>query len=281
MLAFKTQKQLLFILQSLPSIKIQIPTPNKQQEQITTNKRRKNPQIPPTVIKTNQQRLKELIANFKRTVLTDIRHVVSDISRAAILKERRHVFATVLVSGGREGVVFEGLADDGLVVEFGDDHGGDETGEGVEFVEPGAPEFGDLGFGDGDAAEEGEDDDDERIQKAGDEGGGRQGGDHLADCDGEEFGDEDDEELEAGAIGGWVEVGEVVDWEEEEEGAEEGVWHFRLYHGEGEGELFVRFGCRFAVEDQPRHVVHRFDLGEDESWDDGNLEDDKDTILQT
>ena len=48
-------------------------------------------------------------------------------------------------------------------MKFRDDHAADEAGKGVELVEPGAPETGDLGFGDRHAAEESEDDDDELV----------------------------------------------------------------------------------------------------------------------
>ena len=65
---------------------------------------------------------------------------------------------------------FARRTDDLAALEFGDDHTADEAGEGVKLVEPTAPETGDVGAGDGDAAEEGEDDDDKGVEESGDEG---------------------------------------------------------------------------------------------------------------
>ena len=111
-------------------------------------------------------------------------------------------------------------------MEFSDDHAADETGEGDELVEPGAPELGHLGFRDCDSAEEGEGDDDEGVDEGADEGGGGECCDHLAEGYGKEFGDEDHEELVAGAGGGRLQAGHVIEGEEEADGAEDGVWHF-------------------------------------------------------
>jgi len=132
-----------------------------------------------------------------------------------------------------------GRAFDGSSVKFCNDHAADEAGEGVELIEPCSPELGDLRFRDGDAAEECESDDYEGIEERGDE---RTGGDccnHLAECDGEEFGDENHEELVAGSGTGVLEAGHVIDWQEEADGTEDGVGKLGYYEGGGECELAV------------------------------------------
>lgn len=119
------------------------------------------------------------------------------------------------------------------------DHAADEAGEGVELVQPGAPEAGHLGPGNRDAAEEREDDDDGRVDLRGDEAVWRQGGDHLAQGYREEFGDEDHEELVAGSAGRGLEAGDVVEGEEETDGAEDAIGELGNDHGQGECELAV------------------------------------------
>jgi len=102
-----------------------------------------------------------------------------------------------LSGGGGEGVEFFGSAHNRQAVKFGRHHAGDEAGEGVELVEPCAPEAGDLGLGNRHAAEEGEDDHDKGVDQAGNEARWRDCRDHLSQRDGEELGDQDHEELVA------------------------------------------------------------------------------------
>lgn len=120
-------------------------------------------------------------------------------------------------------------------MKLGDDHTADETRPRIQLIQPRAPEPRDLRGGDRDAAEEGEGDDDEGVQQHGDEGGGREGADHLAEGDGEELGDEDHEELVAGAGGGGLQAGDVVEGEEEADGAEETVGHLCHHQAQREG----------------------------------------------
>lgn len=78
-----------------------------------------------------------------------------------------------------------------------------------EFVQPGPPETWYLWLRYCDTAEQGEDDDDERIEKDSDEGAWRPCGDCLSESDGEELGDQHVEEVQACSRGGWVEAGSV------------------------------------------------------------------------
>lgn len=115
--------------QPSPPIKIQIPTPNKQQNQITPNKRTQNPKIPPPIIKRNPQRLVELVADRVGAVRAVRGAVVGDVAGAAGGEEGRHVVAAGLAGRGGEAIEFDGFADDGLAVEFVGDEGPDEAGE--------------------------------------------------------------------------------------------------------------------------------------------------------
>lgn len=254
-----------------PPIKIQIPTPQKQQEEITDDKRRVNAQIPPPVREIQAERARELVPNLVRAVPAHLRRVLREVPGAAGGEEIRHVIPARGAGGGGEGVELGGRADDGAVVQFRDDHAADEAREGVQLVEPAAPEPGDLRRRHGDAAEHGEDDNHEGVQQRGDEGARRQGGDGLGQGDCEEFHDQDHEELVAGAAGAGLEARHEVEREVEADGAKDAVRDLGEYHGQREGKLLVRFGGGLAVEDEARKIVFGFHLGEDQGRDDGGL----------
>ena len=270
----------LVIKSTSPPIEIEVPTPQKQQDQITRYECRENPQIPPPISIFEPQRLVKLFAHLIRAVFARTSRVIHDIPGSAIPEKRSHVFPARQSRRRREPLQFARRADDLAALELGDDHAPNEPGEGIKLIEPAAPETGNLRARDGDPAEEGEDDDDKRVEEGGDEGRRGHGGEHLAESDGKEFGDEDDEELVAGSVGSGLEGREVVDGEEEADGAEDTVGKFGEDHGKGECELTVGFGGGFAVEDEAGQVVFWFDLGEDEGREDGGLEDDEDTVLE-
>lgn len=108
-------------------------------------------------------------------------------------------------------------------MEFSDNHASNQSREGIELIQPCAPELGDLGFGDRHTAEEGEGDDDEGVEESADEWGGRDGCDHLAEGYGEKLGYQDHEELVAGSRRGSLEAGHVVEGEEEADCAKDGI----------------------------------------------------------
>jgi len=81
------------------------------------------------------------------------------------------------------------------IVQFGRHHSADQAGERIELVHPCAPESRHGGGGDGDSAEEGEEDYDEGVNQGGDECIGGEGGDCLTECNGKEFVDHDDQVL--------------------------------------------------------------------------------------
>jgi hypothetical protein len=141
-------------------VEIQEPRRQEQNGQIASNKRSKDAQIPPPILELIPERLIKLVANFVRAVLACTRRVVKKITRRATAEEIGHVLSAVLALGCAELVEFAGLADDGQVVQLGDDHAADQASEGVQLVKPDAPELGDQGLGNGDTAEERKDDDD-------------------------------------------------------------------------------------------------------------------------
>lgn len=103
----------------LPPIEIQPPTSHKQQNQITPNIRRQDPQIPPPRIETDAKLLVELIPNLESTVRAVRGGVGDEVSRSASVKKRGHIFAAGLADWGGEEVEFGVFAEDGKGVEFG------------------------------------------------------------------------------------------------------------------------------------------------------------------
>ena len=87
------------------SIEIQIPAPQKKQQEITPNERRKDTQIPPPIIKAEAQWLIELVADFIRAILTDIaRTSINQIPRPAPREKVLHILGTRLAGRRGEGV---------------------------------------------------------------------------------------------------------------------------------------------------------------------------------
>ena len=165
-------------------------------------------------------------------------------------------------------------------MKFSDDHTTDETCEGVEFVEPDTPELGNLGLGNCDTAEEGEDDDDEGVDVGCNEGRGSERSDGLGEGHGKDLGDEDDEKLVASAGGFGTETRNVVKREEEGDGAEDAIRHFGDDHGESEGECLVGLGHLLTEGDHTGNGVLGFDLSQNEGRQNGDLEDDEDAVLE-
>jgi len=126
-------------------------------------------------------------------------------------------------------------------LQLRDDHAADQPRERIKLVEPGAPKTRNLRLGDGDSAEEGEDDDEEGVEQAGDEAVRRDSGVHLAQRDGEEIDDEDHEELVSRAVGTGLEAWEAVQREKEANGAQEQIRRLSTDHGK------AKANCRYAL----------------------------------
>jgi hypothetical protein len=162
---------------------IQKPRCKCQNNQITANKTRKNPQLLPPIIPTKPQVPKIPIPDTIRTISTrrrciGIRHIPRRCfqKRSGVLKTR---FSGRRFEDGK--LVLRAL--DWKIVQFSGHHSRYKTGHGVEGVEPGAPEGGHAGTRDGDAAEETEGDHDRRIEETCDECIRGECCDHLSDGD--------------------------------------------------------------------------------------------------
>jgi hypothetical protein len=134
-------------------VEVKVLRRRKQDNQIARNKRSKDTQIPPPIAELVSQRLVELVADLVRAVTAHIGRVVEEVPRRAAREEVAHVLSAGLALGRAKHVEFCRRANDFPVVKFGDDHAADEAREGVQFVEPDAPELGNLRLGDGDTAE--------------------------------------------------------------------------------------------------------------------------------
>ena len=266
--------------QSLTTVEVQETRSNEQDSQVAKDERDKDAKIPPPVAERVSKRVVELVTNLECTVIAQVRSFIEKISRGPAREEVAHVLAAGLTVGSTELIVLGRGTGDRQIVKLGDDHAADEAREGVEFVEPDAPELGDLRLGDRDTAEQCEDNDDEGVYVGGDEGRRGQCRDGLGERYGEDLSDKDDKELVAGARGVRVQARDVVDGDEEEDGAEKAVWHLGNDHREGEWEGFVGLGHLLAEGDHARDGVLGFDLGENKSRQDSDLEDNEDTVLE-
>ena len=140
------------------TVEVEVLGRNEEDHQVTGDKSGEDTEITPPVAELVAERGVELVANLVGAVLACLGGVVEEITRSTAGEEVAHVRSAFLALWGLELVEFSGCALNGEVVEFGDNHASDEAGEGVEFVEPDAPELGDGGLGDRDTAEEGEND---------------------------------------------------------------------------------------------------------------------------
>jgi hypothetical protein len=66
-----------------PPVEVQIPAPQKQENQIAPNECDQNTQISPSVIESDAQSLVELIADFIRAVFASGRGVIDDVTKTA------------------------------------------------------------------------------------------------------------------------------------------------------------------------------------------------------
>ena len=128
--------------------------------------------------------------------------------------------------------------------------------------------------------EQGENDDERRVQQHRNESTRRQSGHHLSQSHGENLRDQNHEEVVTRTRRVHVEAGDVVDGQEEADGAQYRVRHLGENHRQSKGQLTVSFGCCFAVVDQAAEIVLGLDLSENQSRQDGDLEDDEDAVLQ-
>jgi hypothetical protein len=146
-------------IQSSP-VEVEVPGGKEQDSQVASDEGSKDAQIPPPVLELVTKRLVELVANLVCAILAHIGRIVEKVARCTTAKEIGHVLSAILSLGSAELIEFARVANDGQVVKFGDYHAADKAREGVELVEPYAPEFRDQRLRNSDTAEQSEDDDD-------------------------------------------------------------------------------------------------------------------------
>lgn len=199
---------------SSPPIEIQKPARSKQYDQIAPNKGRQNAQISPPLVEREAIGLIKLIPNLVRAILTRARKVISEIPWPTPFKELRQVVSTILPRRSGEAIELMWPALHHPPVQFRRYHPTHQPRERHELVQPHAPELRYLRLRNRNAAEEGEDDDNEGIEEGGYEGGRGESSDHLAQGDGEELDNKDHQELVARTRRGGLETGNVVEGKE-------------------------------------------------------------------
>lgn len=131
----------------------------EKENEIASNKGSKDAQIPPPVAEIEAQGAVELVADRVSAVRAIAGGVVDKVSGSHVLEKGLHVVSASLSCWRSEGVQFARSATDRAVVQLGDDHAANQACEGIELVQPGAPETRNLRFGNGDTAEKGKDND--------------------------------------------------------------------------------------------------------------------------
>jgi hypothetical protein len=142
----------------LSAVEVEVLRRNEKNNQVASNESSEDAQVSPPVAKLVTEGFVKLVANLVGAVVADIGCVIEEVSRRTAGEEIAHVCSTVLTLWGAELIVLAGCAFDREVVEFGNDHAANEACERVKLVKPHTPELGNLGLGNGDTAEKGEDD---------------------------------------------------------------------------------------------------------------------------
>jgi hypothetical protein len=144
----------------LSSVEVKEPCGKEKNDQVAANECSKDTKISPPVIERVSKRLVELVADLVRTVLAYIGRVVQNVTCSTAAEEIGHVVSAVLALRCAECVELASCTFNLTAVKFSDDHTTDQAREGVKLVEPDTPELGNLGLGNGNTTEEGEDNDD-------------------------------------------------------------------------------------------------------------------------
>lgn len=121
------------------------------------------------MIEREAKRFIELIPNSVCTIFTRTCEIIPQIPRTSIFKEPSHILPTTLPTGGLKPIEFQLRALHNPIMQLRRHHPPYQPCERDELVQPHAPEIRDLRFRNGDAAEEGEDDDDKGIEECRDQ----------------------------------------------------------------------------------------------------------------
>lgn len=140
------------------SVEVEIFCGHKEDDEVTGNVNNKDAEISPSVVEAVAERVVKLVSDLVCAVLAYTRGVVADVARCTACEEVAHVRAARLALGSLESVELGRGALDRSSVEFSNNHTTNQACKGVKLVQPDTPELGNGGLGDGDTAEEGEDD---------------------------------------------------------------------------------------------------------------------------
>jgi len=139
-------------------VEVEVLCSNEKNNQVTRDESGEDAKVSPSVAKVVTKGLEELIANLVCAVLASISCVVDNVTGRTAREKVAHICTAVLSRRSIESIEFGRCACDLEVMEFGHNHASNKTREGVELVEPHAPELGNLGLGNCDTAEQGKDD---------------------------------------------------------------------------------------------------------------------------
>lgn len=164
----------------LTTVEVQVARSQEENDKVGCDEGSEDTQVPPAVAEFISERLEKFVPNLECAVLTHISCIVEEVTWSSAGEEIAHICSAVLARGSSELVEFHWCTLNSLLMEFGNDHTADKTGEGIELVQPSTPEAGDLRLGNRDTAEKCKDNDDERIDKRRNERSWCECSNHLA-----------------------------------------------------------------------------------------------------
>lgn len=184
----------------LPPCVAQVAGSDDDDDEVRAEEREDDEHVAPAMVEADVQRCVEIVANRVLAVLAVVRVArVIEVSARDVHEVTRPVAAS-LTRRRREDRKLVGLAPDLETVELSAQRRGEDTREGVELVDPRAPEVDHGRVRDRDTAERREDDHDRRVEENGDLHAGCDGADGLSEGDTEELDEDDEQELEARAV---------------------------------------------------------------------------------
>lgn len=149
---------MLLSISRLSLVVVEVFGSNEENNQVTGDEGGEDTEIPPSVAEVVSKRSVELVANLVSAVLAHAGHVVADVAWPTTSEEVAHVGTAGLALWCSESVKLVIGALNHFAVKFRNHHTTNQSSERVELVKPNTPELRDGRLGDGDTAEEREDD---------------------------------------------------------------------------------------------------------------------------
>ena len=252
----------------LPPGEAKEPGRDDDQDEIKDEEPEQHPNVSPPILVPDIQRDEKVLSNGVRTVPTSggIVRVVE------VSTKRRHELvrpgAARLARWWLKHRKLVGFTLDLESMKLGGDHRSHDASERVKVIQPRPRPSADIGIGNSDATEGGEDGHDERVDQHGGLDGGRDGADELRKGDTEQLDEDDHEELEPDSVETRSTLSESarVDHQDPiQDAAENGIWNLSDQLGNGESLGRVDTTVVFADEDHPVHDPQRRQLGLDDS----------------